>query len=707
MHAGGTRAMDSSSGEETEPELPLTKTRKLEGAAKYPTRFNREWSRKWPCIQEASNYKFRCTLCQCLVSCKHQGEKDVRRHIEGKRHRENASGLQKQQSIGAFFRPDSHPLRMKVTRAEVKVSALLAHHNVPIAVTDHLSPLFKDIFPDSEIAKAYSCARTKTTCILNGALAKHFRMDLVEHMKNEPFSLATDGSNDSGLKKMNPLTVRIFDVNQGRVVSQILDMCLTSSSTAEAIFTKINSTLENFDISWNRCVSFGVDNTNVNIGQRNSIKTRVHHYNPSVYFVGCPCHMVHNTASKASDSFEVETGFDIEDMLVDLYYWFDKSTKRKNELLHFCEFCDMEYRTIVKHVSVRWLSLECAVERTLKQYSALKSYFVSSEERQPRFLRLKALFSTPTTEVYLLFFQAVLPLFTKLNKFLQRESPCIHALDDVLKAFLKNVLGKFVKITCLRDLHDGGVDVDFSSRENQLDDLNIFVGFTTKQLVQKLLHDGDIAESDSKRFYRGVRAFYMTTAGYIISTYPLKDDVLKHARLIDFEKRQTCTFESVEFFVNLFPHLESLRAPREMEQLQEEFVSYQLLCDSQIPGTVWEEASSRQDDERYCQIDVLWGYICKMQCCDSSNVRFPRLLQVAKSVLVIPHSNASEERIFSMVRKNKTPFRPNLGIDKTLLSLLTVKLGVDEPCEKFEPSKELLESAKKATTEYNRAHSSK
>lgn len=96
-----------------------------------------------------------------------------------------------------------------------------------------------------------------------------------------------------------------------------------------------------------------------------------------------------------------------------------------------------------------------------------------------------------------------------------------------------------------------------------------------------------------------------------------------------------------------------------------------------------------------------------MQCCYSSNVRFPRLLQVDKSVLVIPHSNASGERIFSKVHKNKTPFQPSLGIDKTLLLLLTVKLGVDEPCEKFEPSKELLESAKKATTEYNRAHSSK
>ena len=105
-------------------------------------------------------------------------------------------------------------MHAKVTRAEVKVSAVLAHHNVPLAVADHLGPLFKVIFPDSEIAKAYACAHTKTTCILKGSLAKHFRMSLVDTMKSDPFSLAVDGSNNSRLQKMNPLTVRILDLNR-------------------------------------------------------------------------------------------------------------------------------------------------------------------------------------------------------------------------------------------------------------------------------------------------------------------------------------------------------------------------------------------------------------------------------------------------------------------------------------------------------------
>ena len=47
--------------------------------------------------------------------------------------------------------------------------------------------------------------------------------------------LATDGSNDNGLKKMNPLTVQIHDVNLKRVKTSLLDMCLSSGSTAEML----------------------------------------------------------------------------------------------------------------------------------------------------------------------------------------------------------------------------------------------------------------------------------------------------------------------------------------------------------------------------------------------------------------------------------------------------------------------------------------
>ena len=81
------------------------------------------------------------------------------------------------------------------------------------------------------------------------------------------------------------------------------------------------------------------------------------------------------------------------------------------------------------------------------------------------------------------------------------------------------------------------------------------------------------------------------------------------------------------------------------------------------------------DDENiyYC-MDAIWGYLSKIQVIGSSELKFGRLGKVARAVLVIPHSNASEERVFSMVRKNKTPFRPSLGLDGTLSSIIKIKL---------------------------------
>ena len=127
------------------------------------------------------------------------------------------------------------------------MAVALAHHNIPVAVMDHLSPLLPDIFPDSKIAKWFASARTKTACILNIALRPHFEAVLVSQMQEEPFSLAIDGSNDNDLQKMNPITIRILDTDRCQVSTRFLDMCLTSgtaSATAESIFASMNNVLE-------------------------------------------------------------------------------------------------------------------------------------------------------------------------------------------------------------------------------------------------------------------------------------------------------------------------------------------------------------------------------------------------------------------------------------------------------------------------------
>ena len=51
------------------------------------------------------------------------------------------------------------------------------------------------------------------------------------------FSIAIDGSNDTGLERMNPVTVHLFNLNDGKVATCFLDMCALKSATVSKIYT--------------------------------------------------------------------------------------------------------------------------------------------------------------------------------------------------------------------------------------------------------------------------------------------------------------------------------------------------------------------------------------------------------------------------------------------------------------------------------------
>ena len=77
---------------------------------------------------------------------------------------------------------------------------------------------------------------------------------------------------------------------------------------------------------------------------------------------------------------------------------------------------------------------------------------------------------------------------------------------------------------------------------------------------------------------------------------------------------------------------------------------------------------------------MIWG---------SLQEKLPNLSKVALAVLTIPHSNAGEERGFSIIRKNKTDFRFNLDLRRSLSSIMTIKMNKPAnllPCHRFKPS---------------------
>ena len=139
-----------------------------------------------------------------------------------------------------------------------------------------------------------------------------------------------------------------------------------------------------------------------------------------------------------------------------------------------------------------------------------------------------------------------------------------------------------------------------------------------------------------------------------------------------------------------------------MDELRQEFHEFQLLEETEIPKSPLNEKYPDMADRIY----IVWNRIGEMTSADSTK-RFKRLFPIAKLTLTLPHSNAEEERLFSMVKRNKTAFRPNLDPQETLRSILTVKLALKgEKVHKMDITNDILTRAKKATWEYNKAHSS-
>ena len=100
-------------------------------------------------------------------------------------------------------------------------------------------------------------------------------------------------------------------------------------------------------------------------------------------------------------------------------------------------------------------------------------------------------------------------------------------------------------------------------------------------------------------------------------------------------------------------------------------------------------------------MDMVWCYL---------EQRFPLLSEIALAILVVPHSNAADERVFSMIRKNKIEFRSRLDLYRSLNSVIKVKMSLPEqikPCYRWKPDNELLKNCRSACKEYNRTHSSK
>ena len=72
------------------------------------------------------------------------------------------------------------------------------------------------------------------------------------------------------------------------------------------------------------------------------------------------------------------------------------------------------------------------------------------------------------TELYLLFYEAVLQTFVNFNKFLQREDPLIPVISEQIESFLTKLASKFIPVSGIRAAGQDFAGLKYSETCDQL-----------------------------------------------------------------------------------------------------------------------------------------------------------------------------------------------------------------------------------------------
>lgn len=265
---------------------------------------------------------------------------------------------------------------------------------------------------------------------------------------------------------------------------------------------------------------------------------------------------------------------------------------------------------------------------------------------------LRKKLQSPTNKLIAMFLADVIKVFDAINTELQSDEPKVHVLQARLHALLRNLLLRFVKPAAM--LFKQVTDVDFKAKVNMKQKSDIVIGDQARTFVSRP-KENLLRQERVNEFYEGVQEFYKASCTYIAKKLLLSDELMKHAVVVDPRKQVDTAFSSLEYFLKRFPKL--LHPEASLTDLQLEFSNYQCTDIRQCIA----------DSDR---VDDVWKEIAKLK--EDGEPAFTYLPMLMLSILTIPHSSAHCERIFSVVRKNKTDFRGSMGLD-TLEALVVAK----------------------------------
>jgi hypothetical protein len=607
-----------SSKRETEHSLKHTKRRLISFSDLWLKNDKfKEWLRK------EDEFTAKCLYCKSNFTVKYEGLAALRRHCDGKEHINNTNTTLKNNTLTNFFVHKHSSEEKRVIAAEVSfVYHSIRHHHSYLSMECGMK-LSHKLFPDSSLCKKVHCARTKAEAIAKNVLSPLSIENHLKSIQNKKFSVSIDASNKGNIK-LFPLALQYFSINYG-IENFVLDFYEDFNESSAAIYDNIIRILKLNDLKIENISGFCADNASVNYGIHKSVFQNLKNENDLILKANCNCHVIHNAAKFGL----LKLSLDIENLVIKVYNHFSTSAIKSNALKSCFEYTENEYKTILRHVPTRWLSLFKAIDRLIVDLEGIKSYFLGvGEENCPQIIT-EFIWGQCENASEITFFELLL-----------------HFAHQYMKLFHECILKLEMKSTNSTHLYNimNDLRTKLKNRFNHQ-----FYGSKVIEMLRKVTH------FEKKKFENEALNAYRRCLNYLEKWFDFDNSLFKMFTELDLEN-------SIDY-KNILIIVSALNIAVDRDALFDECL---ILNELLVKMT---------SEDKNLQNDKLWSKILKSNS-------FINISKVVETVLSIPIGNDFVERIFSLMEKIWSKERSLMKVD-SVKAEICINLNYSMSCNEF------------------------
>ncbi|XP_070398050.1 uncharacterized protein [Nothobranchius furzeri] len=545
------------------------------------------------------------------------------------------------------------------------------------------SEIYLELFPDSEIAKNFTCGKDKTAYVVKFGLAPHIIKLLMADVNRGSFTLMFDETlNQITKTKQMDLHVRYWKEDQ--VQSRYLGSQFMGHGTAKDLLHHFKECSQQLDLKKLLSVSMDGPNVNWKFLELLQEELREQYEGRQLIVVGsCGLHTLHNACK---GGFSV---WQLEKVLKAMHVLFHNVPARREDFITLTASAKFP----LAFCSHRWLENLPVAERALEMWASLTMYLDAVRTRKlpnpgtASFDTLETAQKDPLILAKLHFYIAVTRTFAPFLTRYQTDEPVMPFLATDLAELMKSVLRRFVKREILKDISPLQlVKLDVGDKNNWVPLQDVTLGLGAESVLKELQQQKKIGELTVLEFRKDCIKMLSTIIQKVQDKSPLKYPPVRQVACLDPRRMYSDPDWCQKNMTNLVQRF--LQNQQLSGGVSAGDVIVQQFTEVLSVGARSETFLSYRPTE--CRLDVFLNGVLS-QC-------YQELLEFSKKLLLLSHGQATVERGFSVNKEVETynMQEDTMIAQRLVCDYVTVSGGVFN----VPMSKELLASAASARSRY-------